>query len=55
MTDGVVQMFFSPPNRALFVRKMRGTNHSKKIHPLTINDSGLSVESKEEILWEGLK
>jgi len=55
LTDGVVQMFFSPPNRALFVRKMRGTNHSKKIHPLTINDSGLSVESKEEILWEGLK
>ncbi|HLD62857.1 MAG TPA: ATPase domain-containing protein [Candidatus Norongarragalinales archaeon] len=55
LTDGVLQMFFSPPNRAMFVRKMRGTNHSKKIHPLTINDNGLSVESKEEILWEGLK
>ncbi len=55
LTDGVMQLFFSPPNRAFFVRKMRGTNHSKKIHPLTINDDGLSIDPKEEILWEGLK
>ena len=55
LVDGVIQLFFTPPHRALFVRKMRGTNHSNKVHPLTINDSGLGVNSKEEILWEALK
>ncbi|MFH1056832.1 MAG: ATPase domain-containing protein [Candidatus Micrarchaeota archaeon] len=55
LTDGILQLFFTPPNRALFIRKMRGTNHSKKIHPLNINDSGLSINPKEEILWEALK
>ena len=55
LVDGVIQLFFTPPHRAIFVRKMRGTNHSNKIHPITINDNGLSVISKEEILWEALK
>lgn len=54
LTDGVVQLFFNPPNRALFVRKMRGTNHSTRVHPMTINDDGLSVDPREEVLWESL-
>jgi len=55
LVDGIVQLFFVPPNRMAFVRKMRGTNHDKQIHPLVINDNGLSINPKEEILWEALR
>lgn len=55
LADGVLQLFFNPPNRALFVRKMRGTNHSTRVHPMNISDAGLSVDPKEEVLWEALK
>ena len=55
LTDGVVQLFFTPPYRSIFIRKMRGTDHSKTIHPIIINESGLLVNSKEEMLWESLK
>lgn len=54
LTDSVLALYFLPPHRALFVRKMRGTKHSTKIHPITIDDQGLSVKSGEEILWEAL-
>ncbi len=55
LADGVLQLFFMPPNRAIFVRKMRGTNHDAKVHPVTITDRGIDVKSKEEILWESIK
>ncbi len=55
LADGVIQMFFMPPNRGLFVRKMRGTNHSPSVHPVTITDRGLEVNAREEILWESIK
>ena len=54
LVDGIIQLLFVPPNRMAFVRKMRGTAHDKRIHPLDINDSGLSINSKEEILWEAI-
>lgn len=55
VADGILRLYFMPPNRAVFIRKMRGTNHSKSVHPFEISDSGASVNAKEEILWEALK
>lgn len=55
LADGVVQVFFQPPHRQIFVRKMRGTNHSKSVHPFEINNDGLVINPKEEVLWEAIK
>ena len=55
LSDGVVQLFFNPPYRSLFVRKMRGTNHDKRVHPLEIHEQGISLKPEEEILWESIK
>ena len=55
LVDGVVVLYFIPPNHFIYIRKMRGTNNSTTIHPITINDNGLAVNYKEEILWEALK
>jgi hypothetical protein len=27
----------------------------KRVHPLEINDNGISVNPREEVLWEALK
>lgn len=35
--------------RSLEIFKMRGTNHSSKIHPFEITDKGIVVYSKEEV------
>ncbi|MBI3588603.1 AAA family ATPase [Candidatus Micrarchaeota archaeon] len=55
LVDGLVMLYFFPPNRSIFVRKMRGTDHSKSIHPMQISETGLAVSSKEEVLWEAIK
>ena len=55
ITDGVLPLFYKPPNRSIFVRKMRGTKHSQKIHPITIDEKGFTIKHKEEIFWESLK
>ncbi|MFH1240072.1 MAG: ATPase domain-containing protein [Candidatus Diapherotrites archaeon] len=55
ISDGIIALYFTPPNRSIFIRKMRGTDHSKSIHPLTINKNGITVNSKEQILWESLE
>ncbi len=55
IVDGVVVLYFTPPNRSIFIKKMRGTNHSKTIHPLEITKFGLSVRAKDEILWDSIK
>lgn len=55
VADGVVALYFMPPMRALFVRKMRGTRHDPKVHPYSITDNGIEVNPKEEILWESLR
>lgn len=55
VADGVIRLYFMPPNRALFVRKMRGTNHDKKVHPFEITDEGIKTDAKEEIIWEAIK
>lgn len=55
VADGVIAIYFVPPNRSLFVRKMRGTSHSKKVHPLEITDTGISINPKDEVLWQSLR
>jgi len=55
VADALVWLYFKPPLRALHVRKMRGTDHDKKIHPYTISDKGIIVNSREELLWESLR
>ena len=52
VTDNVVVLYYtrsgSQFSRALTVWKMRGSEHSKKLHPYTITDKGVTVYSKEE-------
>ncbi|HLC79496.1 MAG TPA: ATPase domain-containing protein [archaeon] len=55
LVDGVVSLYFFPPNRSIFVRKMRGTNHSKTVHPFNITEFGIEVKSRDEMLWDVLK
>ncbi len=55
IVDGVILLYFFPPHRALFIRKMRGTNHSNKIHPMSISKNGIEVRPHDEILWEALR
>lgn len=55
VTDGVIALFFMPPHRSMFVRKMRGTNHSKSVHPFEITDRAISVNYKDELLWEVIR
>ena len=53
--DGVIRLYFIPPRRAVFIRKMRGTHHSHRIHPMAITEKGIVINSNDEILWEALK
>ncbi|RLG20629.1 ATPase [Candidatus Micrarchaeota archaeon] len=55
VTDGIIRLYFMPPQRAIFIRKMRGTKHNQRVHPFTITDKGIVVNPKEEILWESLR
>ena len=55
VVDGVIALYFSPPNRSLFVRKMRGTSHDKNPHPLEITQKGLMVNPRDNIIWDAIK
>ncbi|MBI4043360.1 MAG: hypothetical protein HY393_00955 [Candidatus Diapherotrites archaeon] len=55
IVDGVVALYFTPPNRSVFVRKMRGTNHSKTAHAFEITSDGFLIRPKDEILWSSIK
>ena len=55
LADGVITLYFFPPHRAIFVRKMRGTNHSNRVHPFSITDKGIQVHAHDELLWEAIK
>ncbi|MFH0986626.1 MAG: ATPase domain-containing protein [Candidatus Micrarchaeota archaeon] len=54
VSDAVVSLYFMPPQRAIFVRKMRGSRHDQKIHPYEITENGITVDSREEVMWESL-
>jgi len=55
VADSVIALYFSPPNRSIFIRKMRGTNHSKKVHPLDISKKAITIRAKDEIMWTSIK
>jgi len=55
VADGVVALYFTPPHRSVFVRKLRGTDHSKTIHPFDISNKGITINAKDEIMWEAVK
>lgn len=55
VADGILALYFTPPNRSLFVRKMRGTRHDKDPHPLDISEGGISVNPRDKIIWEAIK
>lgn len=52
IADGVIRLFLSRQGseltNAILVRKMRGTDHDKKIHPFKFGDEGINVYAKEE-------
>ena len=55
VVDGVIALYFTPPHRSIFIRKMRGTPHDKYVHPFEITANGIAVKSKEQVLWEAIK
>jgi len=54
VVDGLIRLYFQPPMRALLIKKMRGIDHDKRIHPFEIGQNGFEVNSAEQILWESL-
>ncbi|MDO8428639.1 MAG: ATPase domain-containing protein [Candidatus Diapherotrites archaeon] len=55
IVDGVIALYFNPPTRALFVKKMRGTNQSKFIHTFDITNNGIAVNTKDHVQWDAMK
>jgi circadian clock protein KaiC len=55
VADGIIALYFTPPNRSLFIRKMRGTAHDKDPHPLEFTANGVAVNPRDKIIWEAIK
>jgi circadian clock protein KaiC len=55
VSDSIVRLYFSPPHRSIFIRKMRGTDHSKSLHPFEITKKGIEINPKDEIMWDAIK
>jgi len=55
VSDAIVSLYFKPPQRVMFVKKMRGSKHNQRPHPYEITDNGIVVFPKEEVMWESLK
>ncbi|MFH0906458.1 MAG: ATPase domain-containing protein, partial [archaeon] len=56
VVDGIFAMYLIPPHRSIFIRKLRGTNHSKSVHPCSIMpQEGIVVNPKDEIMWTAIK
>jgi len=55
VADGIVALYFTPPHRSIFIRKMRGTYHDKNPHPFDIMSKGITVSSKDVTIWEAIK
>ncbi len=56
--DGIIIIYYLKKadtyERAICVRKMRGSQHSKEIRPMTISQGGIKVFPTEEILGSGI-
>ena len=55
VVDGVFALYFIPPHRTIFIRKLRGTKHSPSVHPCEITSSGIIVNPRDEVLWSAIK
>ncbi|MCX6804249.1 MAG: AAA family ATPase [Candidatus Diapherotrites archaeon] len=55
VVDGVIALYFSPPNRSMFLRKMRGTPHDSNPHPLAITNQGIVINPRDSIMWDAIK
>ncbi|MCX6801189.1 MAG: AAA family ATPase [Candidatus Diapherotrites archaeon] len=55
VADGVIALYFTPPNRSIFIRKMRGSDHSKNIHPANITAEGFVINAKDNVLWDAVQ
>lgn len=53
VADGVILLstmaIGSQVNRTIYIRKMRGTNHSMAIHSLEVSDRGIAIKKIEEV------
>lgn len=54
VVEGTIVLYYTRVEntrmRSIEIFKMRGTNHSKKIHPFEITNRGIVIYSREEIL-----
>jgi len=52
VVDGVIVLHYmgigTQSNRTMHIRKMRATKHSEDLHPLEINDKGITIHKVEE-------
>lgn len=55
VVDGVFALYFIPPHRTIFIRKLRGTKHSPSVHPCEITSAGIVVNPRDEVLWSAIK
>ncbi len=55
VTDSIISLYQKPPQRVMYIKKMRGSKHNQKPHPYEITDSGITIYPKEEVMWESLK
>jgi KaiC/GvpD/RAD55 family RecA-like ATPase len=55
VVDGIFMLYFIPPHRSIFIRKLRGTKHDQKVHPLFITPKGIEINPHDEIMWSSIK
>ena len=55
VADGIFMMYFIPPHRSIFVRKLRGTKHSPSVHPCAITSNGVEVNANDEVMWSAIR
>ena len=55
VVDGIIALYFSPPNRSIFIRKMRGTHHDANPHPIAITQQGIIINPRDSIIWDAIK
>jgi KaiC/GvpD/RAD55 family RecA-like ATPase len=56
VTEGTILLYYTRAEnvrvRSLEIFKIRGSNHSRKVHPFEVTDKGIVVHSREEIYSE---
>lgn len=52
LADGLVMLYYFPPKRSVWVRKMRGTKHDMNIHPMQITELGMEINPHENVAWD---